>query len=705
MVEMHDQVVFFYDFCPKPKMIIMNRILLYLLFISCPFAVINAQKTLTPELLWSLDRLGEHQLSPDGKTVLYHVRKFDPVANKGYGFIYTIPASGGKSVLVADTSNKASNAKWSHDGKKIFFQSSLSGNSQLWEMMPDGSDKKQVSQHPGGITDYGFNANGTKVWLTSEVKVGKSTSDIYPDLPLATGRIYDDLMYRHWDHWADENYSHIFVAGYANGAITGNPADIMRGEPFDSPLMPFGGSSQIAWSPDGTQLAYTCKKLSGRGYAMSTNSDIYLYDVSSGKTTNLTDGMKGYDTNPLFSPDGKRITWLSMETQMYEADRNRIFEYTFQTKSKVELTTGFDYTVESYKFSPDGQSILFQSGINATDQLWVYDYKSSPSSRIRQITKDMADVTGFSVATDGKNTVVVTSVMSISSPSDLFRLDLKTGTSTRITELNREKLAGISMGKVEKRMVKATDGKEILTWVIYPPGFDPSKKYPALLYCQGGPQSTVSQFFSYRWNFQLMAANNYIVVAPNRRGLPSFGTEWNRQISGDWGGQAMKDLLSAIDDVSNEPYVDKNKLGAVGASFGGYSVYWLAGNHNKRFKALISHCGVFNLESMYGTTEELFFADFDMGGPYFAQPKPKTYLQFNPIDFVMEWDTPILIFHNDLDFRVPISQGMEAFTAARLRNIPARFVSFPDENHWVLKPQNGIMWQREFFGWLGKYLK
>ncbi|MFN5324814.1 MAG: alpha/beta hydrolase family protein, partial [Bacteroidota bacterium] len=347
----------------------------------------------------------------------------------------------------------------------------------------------------------------------------------------------------------------------------------------------------------------------------------------------------------------------------------------------------------------------FICGINATDQIWsiTTDMKKKPV--IRQITTDQADYTGFTLWSDGKTTTMVAARMSMSEPTELYNIDLKNGKPTQLTFTNDEILKTIQMGKVEKRMVKATDGKDILTWVIYPPNFDPNKKYPALLYCQGGPQSTVSQFFSYRWNFQLMAANDYIIVAPNRRGLPSFGTEWNRQISGDWGGQAMQDLLSAIDDVSSEPYIDKKRLGAVGASFGGYSVYWLAGNHNKRFSAFVSHCGVFNLESMYGTTEELFFADFDMGGSYFAKPPHKTYTEFNPIKYVDKWDTPILVIHNDLDYRVPISQGMEAFTAARLRGIPARFLSFSDENHWVTKPQNSIMWYRTFFNWLDMYLR
>jgi dipeptidyl aminopeptidase/acylaminoacyl peptidase len=670
--------------------------IIWLLVLAC---TMSAQSLLTPETLWKMGRLSDHKLSPDGKTVLYSVRHFDVAANKGFNTLYVIPVSGGLPGVIADSSDKASSARFSNDGKKIYYLSSKSGSSQIWEMNTDGGEKKQVSRAASGITNFAFSAAGDKVWYTREVAIGKTVADLYPDLPKATGRIYDDLMYKHWDSWADHQYSHVFFAGYFNGSLTGE-TDIMPGEPFDSPLMPFGGEKQISWNHDGTQIAYTCKKLSGTAYAMSTNSEIYLYDLNTRATTNLTEGMPGYDTYPAFSPDGSKITWLSMETPLYEADRNRIMQYDFKSKTKTELTSGFDYSVESYSWSKDGRLIYFRSGINATDQLWVYDSFLKGKSRIRQVTSDMADITGFSFALSGKNTVMVTAAMNISNPTELYTVNLTTGKSTRLTGINQELMQSLKMGKVEKRMIKATDGKEILTWVIYPPDFDPNKKYPALLYCQGGPQSTVSQFFSYRWNFQLMAANGYIVVAPNRRGLPSFGTEWNRQISGDWGGQAMRDLLSSIDDVSKEPFVDKNKLGAVGASFGGYSVYWLAGNHNKRFKSFISHCGVFNMESMYGTTEELFFADFDMGGSYFKNPTSKTYTDFNPINFVNNWDTPMLVIHNDLDFRVPLSQGMEAFTAARLKGVPARFLSFPDENHWVLKPQNSIMWHREFFRWL-----
>lgn len=663
-----------------------------------------SQNKLTPEKLWELCRISDPQLSRDGKIVIYSMKYYSLKDNKGNSDIYSVPAGGGTAVPLANSTDEESTARWSNDGKKIYYISSKSGTSQLWMMDADGNNKSQITDYKDDISNYEISSAGNAIWITMDVKMDKTVQEMYPDLPKATGRIYDDLMYRHWNAWKDESYSHIFVSSFLQNKV-GTLKDIMQGERFDSPLQPMGGGEQISWNKAGTQLAYTCKKLSGKEYAVSTNSDIYLYDVATGKTKNLSSGMNGYDMKPRFSPDGTKIFWLSMQTPTFEADRNRIMLYDLVAQTSTELTKGFDYTPESAEWSADGKMIYFLCGINATDQLWSLDLNPKSKNPIRQITTDTGDHTAMTFATNDKNTVAITSMMSISMPTEIFNIDLKTGASKQITHTNKRQLEGVAMGKVEKRMVKATDGKEILTWVIYPPGFDATKKYPTLLYCQGGPQSTVSQFFSYRWNFQLMAASGYIVVAPNRRGLPSFGAEWNLQISGDWGGQAMRDYISAIDDVSKEPYVNKDKLGAVGASFGGYSVYWLAGHHEKRFKAFISHCGVYNLESMYGNTEELWFTDFDMGGPPWKTPKPKSYTEFSPHSFAKSWDTPILVIHNEKDFRVPLGQGMEAYTAARYQDIPARFLCFPDEGHWVNKPQNSVLWQRVFFEWLDKYLK
>jgi dipeptidyl aminopeptidase/acylaminoacyl peptidase len=668
-------------------------------------ALIKEKTNLTPELLWKLGRVSEPRLSPDGKTVIYGVRTFNVADNKGNSDIYILNLATSQSRQLCSDPADETNARWRPDGKKIcFLAPDKSGVSQIWEINPDGTGKAQITSNASDISNYGYAQALNNIWFTSDVKLDKQATDLYPDLPKATARIYDDLMYRHWNAWSDGTYSHVFTAAYADGKIIGTPKDIMTDERYDSPMKPDFGDEQITITPDGKTIAYTCKKLFGALYAVSTNSDIYLYDIASGKTSDISADMQGYDMNPRFSPDGKKILWLSMKTPTYEADRNRIFVLDLATNTKNEATEGFDYSVESADWGNEAR-IYFLSGINATDQLFEYDSRMRIKPPILQITKDTADHTDFTFAMDGTNPVMVTSRMSISMPTELFKINLADGKSTQITFTNKNVLSSVKMGKVEKRMIKATDGKEILTWVIYPPDFDASKKHPALLYCQGGPQSTVSQFFSYRWNFQLMAANGYIVVAPNRRGLPSFGSEWNREISGDWGGQCMNDYLSAIDDVSKEPYVNKDKLGSVGASFGGYSVYWLAGHHQKRFKAFIAHCGVFDLKSMYGTTEELWFPNFDLGGSYWKNPIPQSYQKFSPSDYVQNWDTPILVIHSEKDFRVPIGQGMEAFTAARLQNIPARFLYFPDEGHWISKPQNSILWQRVFFDWLDKYLK
>lgn len=678
----------------------------FVMLLMTQFAI--SQRTMVPEDLWKLGRVSDPQVSPDGKEVLYNIRTYDLAANKGNSDIWKVAIASSSAVKIAGEVSNESSAKWSKDGKKIFYLNDQGGASTLCSMNPDGTGKVNEVKLENDINAYGISGDGNMVWLAMDVKVTKTAKDIYPDLPKSTGRLYDDLMYRHWDRWDDGTYSHIFIAGFSNGKLTSTPLDIMSGEAFDSPMKPMDGEEQISWRPDGKVLAYTCKKLSGREYALTTNSDIYLYDVENKTTANLTEGMPGYDKNPVFSPDGKMLLWMSQKDAGNEADRQRIFLKDFTANAQRELTAGYDNNVNQTVWGSAGDKFYFTSGVNATEQVFVYDLKLRSALPLKQITNDEADHTSISVANDGKSDVVVSACMSISQPTEIFSIDLKSGKSKQITFTNKEVLAGIKMGRVEKRWVKATDGKNILTWVIFPPDYvqsDKPKKYPTLLYCQGGPQSTVSQFFSYRWNFQLMAAMGYVVVAPNRRGLPSFGEKWNDDISGDWGGQCMQDLLSAIDSVSQEPFVDKNKLGAVGASFGGFSVFWLEGNHNNRFKTFISHDGVFNLESMYGATEETFFNNYEFGGPYWNSPKPVSYSKFSPHLFVEKWNTPILIITNEKDYRVPLEQGLEAYTAARVKNIPARLLTFPDENHWVLKPQNSVLWQRVFFDWLDRYLK
>ncbi|MBT8462821.1 MAG: S9 family peptidase, partial [Gemmatimonadetes bacterium] len=466
------------------------------------------------------------------------------------------------------------------------------------------------------------------------------------------------------------------------------------------PLNPFGGVEQIAWAPDGRSVAYTAKLSLGTDYTVSTNSDIFVVDLESDETVNLTEGMMGYDVEPVFSPDGGRIAWLSMERNGYEADRNRLFVHDFADGSSVELTADYDNDAHSPVWSADGRWLFFTSESWGTVQVFAVP---AGGGAVRQVTDGVFDYVSLDVAQLDGQEVLVAARRSMSSPNEIYRLDSESGDAEQITFANREILAGVELGRVEKRMVEATDGGEILTWVIYPPGFDPSRRYPALLYAQGGPQGTVSQFFSYRWNFQLMAAHGYIVVAPNRRGVPSFGQAWKEQISGDWGGQAMQDLLSSIDALAAEPYVDESRLGAIGASFGGYTVYWLAGNHEGRFRTLVAHAGVFNLESMYGATEEMFFVNFDLGGAYWD--RADSYEKFSPHKFVKNWDTPLLVIHGEKDFRVPVGEGMQAFTAAQLQGLESRFLYFPQEGHWILSPQNGILWHRVFFDWLGRHLQ
>ncbi len=673
----------------------MKKLFLFILFIALIFDL-NAQNKLTPEQMWKFGRVSDARLSPDGKTVLYGITYYDLAENKGNRDLFSVSTDGGSPIKLTDTKFNELNAVWRPDGKKIAFISPESGSMQIWEMNPDGSGKMQTSNFEGGINGFSYSPDMKNIIFFSDVKLDTTANEVYPDLPKANVRIIDNLMYRHWDAWGDFTYSHVFYASYSDG-IMGNATDIMPGERWDSPVKTDGGIEQITWSPDGKQIAYTSRKLYGKDYAVSTNSDIYIYNLNSKLTYNLSEGMDGYDFNPVFSPDGKKIVWESMKTPGFESDKRRIMLYDFDTKQFTDVSSDFDQSSTNFNWSDDGKNIYFISGINATYQIFKTEVDSKT---ISQITKGVHDYTGLEVIGD----VIVGTKMSMSKPTEIFKIDKKTGNEIELSLTNKDLIASIEIGKVEERWVKTTDNKQMLVWVIYPPGFDKNKKYPAILFCEGGPQSAVSQFWSYRWNFQIMAANDYIIVAPNRRGLPTFGQEWNDQISQDYGGQNMLDYLSAIDDVSNEPFVNKDKLGAVGASYGGFSVYWLAGHHNKRFKAFIAHCGMYNFESWYGSTEEMWFANYDLGGPYWANPKPKSY-EFSPHKFVGNWDTPILVIEGQNDFRIPYTQGMEAFDAAQLRGIPSKFLFFPEETHFVTKPQNSILWQREFFKWLDKWLK
>ena len=654
---------------------------------------------MTPEVLWSFGRLGGAQVSPDGKTVLYTVTYFNIKEDKSYRDIYTILVEGGEATNITNSAGNESNAVWRPDGKKIGFLSAASGDNQLWEMNPDGSGAKQITKIDGGISGFEYSPDQSRIYYLKSVKLDDNVQDLYPDLPKANARIEDDLMYRHWDTWHDYTYNHIFIADYKNGKV-GEGKDIMEGERFDSPMKPFGGNEQVVWSPDGKTLVYTCKKKVGKAYSLSTNSDLYFYHVETGKTINFTSGMMGYDQNPVFSPDGKYIAWESMERDGYEADKLRLFIAELETGEKKDYSSSFDQNVASLSWSDDSKSVYFISDIHATDEIYRLDLADGSIARLTDGVHNYQNVKQV-----GEK--LLAQKVSMSQPAELYLVDPITGKDQALTTVNKGILDQLTMGDGEKRWIKTTDDKQMAVWVIYPPHFDPSKKYPTLLYNQGGPQGTVSQFWSYRWNFQMMAANGYIVVAPNRRGLPGFGQEWNEQISKDYGGQNIKDLLTAIDEMTKESFVDENNLGAVGASYGGFSVMYLAGNHEGRFKAFIAHDGIFNFEHMYTTTEEMWFVNWDYGGAYWDKTNAaaqRSY-KFSPHKYIQNWDTPILIVQGEQDFRVPAEQGLAAFNAAVLRDVPARLLYFPEENHWVLHPQNGILWQRVFFDWLDKYLK
>ncbi|MDR0814473.1 MAG: S9 family peptidase [Bacteroidales bacterium] len=660
----------------------------------------TAGKKLTPELLWKFGRIGEYKVSPDNSTVVYTVSRYSVKDNKGRTTIWSIPAKGGEPVcLTADVAASAFNPRWNPLTGHIAYLTAASGDVQIWDMKPDGSDKRQASKIDGGINGFEFSPKGEKLLFLKDVPAGESPQKLYPDLPKSYAVVSDDMMYRHWNDWTDYAVSHIFVAStlIKDGYITGGK-DIMEGEPFDAPLAPYFDSDEIAFSPDGKYIAYTCKKLTGREYTLSTNSDIYLYDTETDVTINISEGMPGYDKYPVFSPDGSMIAFQSMATPGFEADKERLMLYSLAQKGKIEeLTSDFSDNAAHFVWTPDNKGIWFISGVRATYQVYHADIASK---NITPVTIGKHDYTSINLA----DNELIGSKMSMSMATELFAVNPQTGEERQLTFVNQNIYNAIRISEVKERTVKTTDGKDMLVWVIYPPDFDATKKYPAVLFCEGGPQSAVSQFFSYRWNFQLMAANGYIIVAPNRRGLPTFGEEWNRQISGDYGGQNMRDYLSAIDDVAKEPYVDAARLGAVGASYGGFSVYWLAGHHQKRFKAFIAHCGMFNFESQYGGTDEYWFPNFDLEGAYWDKPRPKSY-DFSPHLSVDQWDTPILVIHGGKDFRVPYTEGLQAFSAAQLRGVPSRLLIFPEESHWVLSPQNAILWQREFFGWLDKWLK
>ena len=632
--------------------------IIFSFLISLTVIGLSAQGVMTPEMLVQLNKVSAKGLSKNGDHLIYTVSKYTLETNSKSSITYQVPISGGKSLIISD------------------FTSLLSEKS----VSPDGKYKI----------------------ITKEVKLKNITGqDHYMDVPNSNVKIYDELNYRHWDTWEDGAYSHLLYK--SNTDDSESAIDIMEEEPYDCPQKPFGGSEDYVWSPDSKRILYVTKKLSGTDYTVSTNTDIFEYDITTKKTVNLTEDNKGYDTNPVFSSKGQ-LAWLQMHRDGYEADKNDII--IMIDDEPVNLTANWDGTVNSFLWQDKGDKIYFVAPISGTVQLFEINVpkNANKTGLPKQLTDGQFDISGIVGQT--KKTIVVNR-RDMNHAVEIYTVNLSNGDMMQLTHANDTLYNSITLSNVEKRIVKTTDGKDMLTWVIYPPDFDPTKKYPTLLYCQGGPQGALSQFYSFRWNFQLMAANGYIIIAPNRRGMPGYGVAWNEQISKDYGGQNMKDYLSAIDDIAKEPYVDKDRLGCIGASYGGYSVYYLAGIHDGRFKSFISHDGMFNLRSFYGTTEEMFFADWDLGGPYWDKSNAaaqKTYTEFNPIDRVDQWNTPILIIQGGKDFRIAIGQGLEAFQAAQLKGIKSKLLYFPEENHWVLDSQNSLVWQREFYKWLKETL-
>ena len=670
-------------------------------------ALTDAEKEagiLTAEVMWKMGRIGSQTLSPDGSKLLYTLTEYNMAENRGLTTLVLRDMTSGEEVRLTD--NKSSNTapQWL-DNETIAFMSNRTGEMQVWAMDSKGANLKQVTEVAGGIE--GFGIAGDHAFYTKRVEVAKlKGSNKYEDMDKSKVRIYDDLMVRHWDYWDDGSYLHVFAADYQDGKIVNGKDVIGADAAYDSPLAPYFDTAEVTLSPDGSLLAYTCKPLTGVEYALSTDSDIFLYNFATEETRNLTkeaakttdDKFVGYDKYPVFSPDGTKIAFRSQRRPGNEADQQRLWVFDLNTNECTYITRGQDYCVTEVVW--DGNDAMyFVLPWRGTHQVAHIDLNGN----MKAITAGNHDINNFTFAA-GK---IVANMNTISKAVELYDVNLETGELTQLTDVNREIYDNIKMGEVQERWITTTDGKKMLTWVILPPNFDPTKKYPTLLYCQGGPQSTVSQFWSYRWNFQLMAAQGYVIVAPNRRGCPSFGQEWTDQISGDYSGQNIKDYLAAIDEVSKEPWVDVDHRGCVGASYGGYSTYYLAGVHENRFKAFIAHCGIFNFESMYGHTEELFFVTNEYGGAYWDKDNATAQRSYanSPHKLVANWNAPIMIITGEKDYRIPYSQSLEAFTAARVQGIDARLVSFENEAHQVFQPQNSIVWNREFFDWLDKYLK
>ncbi|MEM7232123.1 MAG: S9 family peptidase [Planctomycetota bacterium] len=685
--------------------------------VSLVFAVLCAAiplraERMSPELLWKLARVGSGIVSPDGELVAYTVRRYELKENKGRSDIVVTSRDGKKTRVVAEGLSGVTDLQWGRiqGAQRLFFVAKHGEGEdvtrQVWSLDPATKTLFQITSEGGGVDLLKVDPTGRRIAFTKRVTLDRTVNDIFSDLPHADARIIDSLLYRHWDSWSDGAYSHVHVAEIGSDGKAGASRDLMHGRRIDCPVPPFGGSEQFSWSPDGEEIAITTKIVSRP--ESSTDTDVYLLKVAEPKDDGkpkkrsflcVTVGMNGYDMEPRYSPDGRYIAFHSMERPSFESDRNRIQLFDRKTKTIEELTVGLDQTTHGLRWTPDSKAIVFESEQKGTKQVFSIALKDR---KLRQLSSGRFYWSVRDLADDGEKLIVAR--MSMLRPYELFELDAATGDAVPLSDVNGKIYKTLELPTIEERWVRSTDGKKVHNLVIRPPNFDPSKRWPMLTYCQGGPQSQVGQWFSFRWNFHLMAANGYVVLAVNRRGLPGFGREWNDQISRDWGGQAMQDILASTDSMLAEPYVDRRRVAAIGASFGGYTVYWLMGNHQNRFAAMISHCGVFNLESMYGSTEELFFVNWDLGGPYWKnETVRREYEKFSPHRFVGAWRTPLLVIHGEKDFRVPVTQGMEAFTAAQVQGVPSRFLYFPNEGHWVLSPQNGVLWHRVFFDWLSRH--
>ncbi|MEY4674690.1 MAG: Prolyl tripeptidyl peptidase precursor [Planctomycetota bacterium] len=656
-----------------------------------------AQGLLTPEQLLQLKRVGEPALSPDGSKLLYTVRTVDLAADKGVTqvFLANLAAATGDAgwtTMVVTSEGSNMHPMWAPDGRSFACISTRSGSPQVWVHPLQGGKPVQVTDHGSGVSNALWSPDGSHFLFTADVQVDPTTLQRHPDLPKANARIHDDLMVRHWDVWKDGTYSHLFVVP----ASGGKAVDLMAGERVDTPLKPFGGVEQIAWAPDSRSIVYTARRVGDP--EASTDSSLWSVPREGGEHRNLTPDLPGYDQEPCFSPDGRYMAFLSMARAGFEADRVRLMLVDTKDGTRRELGASLDASFGGLAWARDSRSLFATVETLGTTQV----FQVGIDDTVRQVTKGRHAITDLEVAPDGSRLHAVRTTME--RPAELVVVDVATGGITQRTDENGAVFAKLDLPSVEEEWFEATDGKRIHAWVVKPPQFDPAKRHPFLLFCQGGPQSMVGQGFSFRWNFHLMAARGYVVAAVNRRGLPGFGQAWNDQISGDWGGQAMQDLLAVTDAMQQRPYVDPARSGAVGASFGGYTTYWLMGNAGSRFAAMVSHCGVFDLRSMYGTTEELFFVNWDLGGPYWSSPeRAKDYERFSPSSHVRNWKTPLLVIHGERDYRVPLEQGLQAFTAAQVQGVPSRLVTFPEEGHWVLRPQNGVLWHREFFAWLDRW--